>query len=66
MKKPPKAKAVKAWAGITDGKFYFIFSDKEDDFNGEAVIYRTRKTAKKYFEEVRRVEIRELPRRRKK
>lgn len=55
--------SIKAWAGFTDGKLLFYTVD--DCFGGSnyhesPAIFKTRKEAKAQFEDVRRVEIKEV------
>ncbi len=59
-----KNKVVKAWGGFTDGKLYRRF----DEIGGseEYCTYKTRRQAISFFDDVRRVEIREIPKKRRK
>lgn len=67
MKKPAKAKPVLAWAGFVDGKIDLDLCiggcpPHRSDDNIYGAIYRRKKDAA--YEDVRRVEIREVTRRR--
>lgn len=56
-----EAKQRAYWAGFTDGKLYFVFNNSgTDEMYQEAAIYKTKKQAKKYFADVRKVRITEV------
>lgn len=61
------AKSVKAWAGFTDGKLYRRYGTEQGEHTFEEYCtYKTRRQAKGYFQDVRRVRITEIPRKRRK
>jgi hypothetical protein len=67
MKKPvKKMKPVRAWGGFVDGRLDWTEMDTGWGGYGNAVepipaAFRTRKSARKKYQDVRRVEIREIP-----
>lgn len=57
--KRKKAKPVKAWAGVVDGKLD-LPNPASMAFDGYMQVYVTRKLAKRYYECIARVIIKEI------
>lgn len=55
-----KRKTVKAWGGFCDGQLH-IWPGRSS-FAGEIAVFSSRKFARLAYEDVRRIEIREVPR----
>lgn len=57
-KKKRKARSTLAWGGFSDGCLH-VWS-KRSSFYGELAVYPTRKMARESYQDVRRIEIREV------
>lgn len=66
VKPRPKSNIAKKalWGGFSDGTLCFLSMDDrwggEEHFTKKPALYRTRREAREQFEDVRRVEIREI------
>lgn len=62
-KRKPKPRVVRCWGGFVDGRLHWFVmgSGSELGVLRAAAVYESRRIARLDYEDVRRIEVRELP-----